>query len=197
MDQHLQPGGEVLVSFGPTWYHPLGGHLFSVFPWAHLIFSEKALISWRSAFKTDGATRFSEVAGGLNQMTIAKFEALVAAARRSLQSRKRDWLRLSKNGKLVPPVRTCPRESAPPTVEGQMDYGVRSVLAFGRTIVSCIRPITNHFTYTTHSGIAAGLKRRGGIGFLPRSLTEEERFYQTLDLRGKTEIGRASCRERV
>jgi hypothetical protein len=66
------------VSFGPTWLHPLGGHLFSVFPWAHLIFSEKALIRWRSTFKTDGATRFSEVAGGLNQMTIAKFEDLVA-----------------------------------------------------------------------------------------------------------------------
>jgi SAM-dependent methyltransferase len=73
----LQPTGEVFVSFGPTWYHPLGGHLFSVFPWAHLIFSEKALIRWRSTFKTDGATRFGEVAGGLNQMTIGKFEALV------------------------------------------------------------------------------------------------------------------------
>jgi SAM-dependent methyltransferase len=74
----LQPAGEVLVSFGPTWHHPLGGHLFSVFPWAHLIFSEKALIRWRSTFKTDGATRFSEVAGGLNQMTIVRFEQLVA-----------------------------------------------------------------------------------------------------------------------
>jgi SAM-dependent methyltransferase len=74
----LHPAGEVLVSFGPTWYHPLGGHLFSVFPWAHLIFSEKALIRWRTTFKTDGATRFNEVAGGLNQMTIAKFEGLVA-----------------------------------------------------------------------------------------------------------------------
>src|SRR5208283_4470664 len=60
MNRLLQPQGEVLVSFGPTWYHPLGGHLFSVFPWAHLIFSEKALIRWRSTFKTDGATRFSE-----------------------------------------------------------------------------------------------------------------------------------------
>jgi len=78
MDTLLQPAGQVLVSFGPTWYHPLGGHLFSVFPWAHLIFSEKALIAWRSTFKTDGATRFSEVAGGLNQMTIAKFEEFVA-----------------------------------------------------------------------------------------------------------------------
>ena len=75
-----QPAGEVLVSFGPTWYHPLGGHLFSVFPWAHLIFSEKALIGWRSKFKTDGATGFSEVAGGLNQVTIAKFEELVAGS---------------------------------------------------------------------------------------------------------------------
>ena len=78
MSTLLQPAGEVLVSFGPTWYHPLGGHLFSVFPWAHLLFSEKALIRWRSTIRTDGATRFSEVAGGLNQMTIGRFEKLVA-----------------------------------------------------------------------------------------------------------------------
>jgi len=80
IDTLLQPAGEVLVSFGPTWYHPLGGHLFSVFPWAHLIFSEKALLRWRSNFKTDGATQFSEVAGGLNQMTIGKFEDVVAGS---------------------------------------------------------------------------------------------------------------------
>lgn len=73
----LAPGGSVLVSFGPTWYHPLGGHLFSVFPWAHLVFTERALIRWRSRFKHDGATRFSEVAGGLNQMTIRRFIRLV------------------------------------------------------------------------------------------------------------------------
>jgi SAM-dependent methyltransferase len=78
MSTLVNPGGQVFVSFGPTWYHPLGGHLFSVFPWAHLIFSEKALIRWRSDFKTDGASKFSEVAGGLNQMAIARFEALVA-----------------------------------------------------------------------------------------------------------------------
>jgi SAM-dependent methyltransferase len=80
MSSLLKPGGEVHASFGPTWYHPLGGHLFSVFPWAHLLFSEKALIRWRSTFKTDGATRFSEIAGGLNQMTVARFRELVAAS---------------------------------------------------------------------------------------------------------------------
>ncbi|HYL79090.1 MAG TPA: class I SAM-dependent methyltransferase [Bryobacteraceae bacterium] len=77
MNGLLADGGQVLISFGPTWYHPLGGHLFSVFPWAHLLLSEKALIQWRSDFKTDGATRFSEVAGGLNQMTIRRFEQMV------------------------------------------------------------------------------------------------------------------------
>ena len=80
MEGLLSPTGEVVVSFGPTWYHPLGGHLFSVFPWAHLLFTEKALIRWRSDFKTDGATRFGEVAGGLNQITIRKFEQIVAAS---------------------------------------------------------------------------------------------------------------------
>ncbi len=74
----LRTNGRVVISFGPTWYHPLGGHLFSVFPWAHLVFTESALIRWRSDFKTDGATRFHEVAGGLNQMTVARFERTVA-----------------------------------------------------------------------------------------------------------------------
>jgi SAM-dependent methyltransferase len=73
----LAPGGRLFAAFGPTWYHPRGGHLFSVFPWAHLIFSESALIRWRSGFKSDGATRFGEVAGGLNQMTIGRFEKMV------------------------------------------------------------------------------------------------------------------------
>lgn len=73
----LRPGGRVVTSFGPTWYHPYGGHLFSVFPWAHLVFSEPALIRWRNDIRSDGATRFREVEGGLNQMTIRRFERLV------------------------------------------------------------------------------------------------------------------------
>jgi SAM-dependent methyltransferase len=80
MHSLLKPGGRVVASFGPTWYHPLGGHLFSMFPWAHLLFSETALIRWRANIRHDGATRFSEVAGGLNQMTIARFERLVSAS---------------------------------------------------------------------------------------------------------------------
>jgi len=76
----VKPGGKVYITFGPTWYHPLGGHLFSVFPWAHLLFSESALCAWRAQYHKDGAQKFNEVAGGLNQMTIQNFLTLVDAS---------------------------------------------------------------------------------------------------------------------
>ena len=87
MSRLLKPSGEVLVSFGPTWLHPYGGHLFSVFPWAHLVFTERALIRWRSRFRQDGAQSFGEVDGGLNQIRIAEFERLVDASPLTI-----DWL---------------------------------------------------------------------------------------------------------
>ncbi len=80
MNSLLQPAGEAWVSFGPIWYHPLGGHLFSVFPWAHLVFGEQALLRWRADFYDDGASRFSEISGGLNQMTLKRFERLVESS---------------------------------------------------------------------------------------------------------------------
>lgn len=76
----LKPNGCVLASFGPTWYHPLGGHLFSVFPWAHLIFTEDSLCRWRSHIRSDGARKFFEVEGGLNRMTLRRFERLVESS---------------------------------------------------------------------------------------------------------------------
>jgi SAM-dependent methyltransferase len=77
MRRLIKPDGCVRIAFGPTWFHPYGGHLFSVFPWAHLVFTETALIRWRSQFKSDGATRFCEVEGGLNQMTLGRFRRLL------------------------------------------------------------------------------------------------------------------------
>lgn len=74
----IKPDGCAIVAFGCTWYHPFGGHLFSVFPWAHLVFTEESLIRWRSDFASDGARHFGEVAGGLNQMTIQRFERIVS-----------------------------------------------------------------------------------------------------------------------
>jgi SAM-dependent methyltransferase len=76
MHSMLRPGGFILSSFGPTWYHPLGGHLFSVFPWAHFVFTEKACIRWRADFRDDGHSSFEEV--GLSRLSIGHFERVVA-----------------------------------------------------------------------------------------------------------------------
>lgn len=77
MRKLLKSTGTALIGFGPPWYHPRGGHLFSIFPWAHLVFTEKALLRWRGEFKDDGATRFAEVGGGLNQMTLRRFRQVI------------------------------------------------------------------------------------------------------------------------
>lgn len=78
MHRLLKPTGVVLASFGPIWRHPLGGHIYSVFPYAHLLISEPALVRWRSQYKTDGATSIES--SGLNRMTIGRFERLVAGS---------------------------------------------------------------------------------------------------------------------
>jgi SAM-dependent methyltransferase len=79
MHRILKPGGSVLVAFGPPWYHPYGGHLFSVFPWAHLVFSEHALVTWRTGLPGK-EPKTSLLDAGINRMTVARFERLVAAS---------------------------------------------------------------------------------------------------------------------
>ncbi|HUK43132.1 MAG TPA: FkbM family methyltransferase [Candidatus Bathyarchaeia archaeon] len=66
-----------------------------------------------------------------------------------------------------------------------MDRFIDLPTAVMRAIGGLTRPMTRHITYTTRSGIAAGLKRKGGLGFLPRAVSDEERFYLRLDLTGK------------
>jgi FkbM family methyltransferase len=48
--------------------------------------------------------------------------------------------------------------------------------------------LRTNFTYTVRHGLAAGMKRRGGLGFLPfgGAETEEERFLRALDFHGLT-----------
>jgi FkbM family methyltransferase len=43
-----------------------------------------------------------------------------------------------------------------------------------------------NFTYTVNSGIARGLKRKGGLGFIPRRLTSEEIFLLNYNFKEKT-----------
>ena len=76
----LKPDGYIWTSFGPTWRHPYGGHVFSPFPWAHLVFTESALVKRRAEIKRDNVTRFNEIPDGLGQLTIRKFLKTVDAA---------------------------------------------------------------------------------------------------------------------
>jgi SAM-dependent methyltransferase len=78
MRELLKDDGYVLACFGPTWYHPLGGHGFSIFPWAHLIFTESVLMRWYRQDSGISAYRFTDVVGGLNQLTVKRFEKIVS-----------------------------------------------------------------------------------------------------------------------
>jgi cyclopropane fatty-acyl-phospholipid synthase-like methyltransferase len=82
MCEAATPGGLVVITFAEPWWSATGSHMnfFTRVPWANVWFSEKTLMAVRSRFRADGARRFEEVAGGLNKMTLAKFERLIAAS---------------------------------------------------------------------------------------------------------------------
>jgi len=70
----LKPGGALLASWGPPWYHPRGMHLNELPPWTHVFFAEEAVLRWRQLMRGGTATTYSEV--GLNRMTVSRFEKL-------------------------------------------------------------------------------------------------------------------------
>jgi len=82
----LKDNGYVLTCFGPTWYHPLGGHGFSIFPWSHLIFTESVQMRWYRDTSGVKAYRFREVVGGLNKLTISQFLELVSQSDFALEN---------------------------------------------------------------------------------------------------------------
>jgi len=57
-----------------------------------------------------------------------------------------------------------------------------------RRVAQLVEPLSDRATYRVRYGLARGLKRRGGLGFLaPHTpLSAEEEFLETLDLTGKT-----------
>lgn len=76
---HTRPGGLVIISFAEPWLSPRGSHCdhFTRLPWVNCLFPEKAVLAVRSRYKQDGALRYEDVEGGLNRMTIRKFEKLI------------------------------------------------------------------------------------------------------------------------
>ncbi|MBC8424370.1 class I SAM-dependent methyltransferase [bacterium] len=83
----LKPGGHLLISFDPTWYSPWGGHMhyFISIPWVHLLFPESTVMKVRARFRDDGATRYEDVPGGLNRMSVTRFKKLMQDPRLELR----------------------------------------------------------------------------------------------------------------
>jgi SAM-dependent methyltransferase len=83
MSKLVSPGGSVFISFGPPWWHPYGCHmmLMGAPPWSHILFKEKTIMAVRSLHRSDGAGHYEEVEGGLNRMTIRRFEHLVVKSK--------------------------------------------------------------------------------------------------------------------
>src|SRR5581483_5364790 len=79
MREYARPGGLVIVSFAEPWLSPRGSHAdgFTRLPWVNVFFSEKTVLRVRSRYKNDGAQRYEDVEGGLNRMTVRRFENLM------------------------------------------------------------------------------------------------------------------------
>jgi SAM-dependent methyltransferase len=79
----VQPDGRLVIGFGPLWKGPRGGHIdfMTKVPWAHLLFPEDVILAERRRFRPEEtARRFEEVRGGLNRMTLERFESIMATA---------------------------------------------------------------------------------------------------------------------
>lgn len=92
MKNHLRPEGKLLVAFSPPWLSAYGAHMhfFTSVPWVHLLFPESVVMTVRASYKNDGARRYEDVEGGLNRMTVSRFESLIEQA-----GLKVEWIRLT------------------------------------------------------------------------------------------------------
>ena len=92
MKSALTSQGKMYITFGPPWCAPYGSHMqfFTKVPWVNILFSEKSVMNVRSKFRSDGATRYEEVEGGLNRMTVAKFESLISNSGAKVHYRRYD-----------------------------------------------------------------------------------------------------------
>lgn len=90
MGAALNPRGKIFVTFACPWLSPYGSHMhfFTKIPWVNILFDEKTVMRVRARFRGDGATRYEDVEGGLNKMTVAKFERIVAGTRLQISHRR-------------------------------------------------------------------------------------------------------------
>ncbi|MFH0959656.1 MAG: class I SAM-dependent methyltransferase [Pseudomonadota bacterium] len=76
----LGENGRILIKFEPPWFAPYGSHTyyFTKVPWVNIFFREKTVMAVRSRYRSDGATHYRDIEGGLNKMTVSRFERIAA-----------------------------------------------------------------------------------------------------------------------
>jgi SAM-dependent methyltransferase len=80
---HMRPGGHLAIGFGPIWKSPYGGHIdyMTHLPWAHLLFPEPTIMRERRRFRpNEVAETFEQIVGGLNKMTLGRFNAIMRSS---------------------------------------------------------------------------------------------------------------------
>ena len=84
-----------MITFSPPWYAPYGSHMhfFTKVPWVNLLFSEATVMAVRACYRADGARRYESVEGGLNKMSVGKFERIVSSAGLQFVYRSDDGVR--------------------------------------------------------------------------------------------------------
>lgn len=82
MAARVAPSGDLVIGVGPLWKAFDGGHMgyMTRLPWAHLLFPEDVIMAERRRYRPEEhAASFSEIRGGLNKMTLERFERIIAS----------------------------------------------------------------------------------------------------------------------
>ena len=85
MTRLARPGGRLLIKFGPPWRNPWGRHMGGTIrrdrPWVHLVVPEQTIMHVQSVYHDDPELKeqYAELPGGLNRMTVARFQRLLQA----------------------------------------------------------------------------------------------------------------------
>jgi ubiquinone/menaquinone biosynthesis C-methylase UbiE len=79
MKGRVRPGGKLIISFAEPWLSPRGSHMdgFTRVPWVNILFDEATVLRVRGRYYSDGATRYEDIVGGLNRMTVSRFETII------------------------------------------------------------------------------------------------------------------------
>lgn len=89
MRRMTAPGGSVIITWAEPWYSHSGSHIGNFtripgtnasVPWCNLFFSEKALLTLRAQFRPEHPDHLEAIPGGLNRMTIARFERIMRSS---------------------------------------------------------------------------------------------------------------------